>query len=353
MAKYLCTCGARYRFPDSAIGKRGKCKKCGAVFTLKEHTDDSIPIADEPDLPVDSHLESPAIPQQATSNLEKVITLPTSSRHDESDSPGLDAPRTKGKMFASDVLRSYLFLLSPASLIVFLVIWFVLVMASLASNIPIAGFIINIFAMGWYTAYRFSVLASAAAGERTLPQVLITTEWLDDYIAPLFKWLGSWIFVLIPAIAYIIIDGDQYVSLLFGGLSGILWGSRTTLGIFEFLAFLGVCFWPMVILCVSLGGISSLRRIDLIFITIMKTFPVYLLTLLFVFGTVFGQIMMEKLIVHNATSTVTAGGNSNLGSSILLDILIIGVSVYFEIALMRLIGLYYYHFKNKFAWSWG
>jgi len=30
----------------------------------------------------------------------------------------------------------------------------------------------------------------------------------------------------------------------------------------------------------------------------------------------------------------------------------IGVTVYFDIVLMRLIGLYYHHFKDRFAWSW-
>ena len=35
------------------------------------------------------------------------------------------------------------------------------------------------------------------------------------------------------------------------------------------------------------------------------------------------------------------------------SLLVVGISLYFEIVAMRVIGLYYHHFKHRFAWDWG
>ncbi len=48
MPTQYCQCGAKYRFPDSSIGKRAKCKKCGAVITLADEGANSpILLADD------------------------------------------------------------------------------------------------------------------------------------------------------------------------------------------------------------------------------------------------------------------------------------------------------------------
>jgi hypothetical protein len=50
-------CGARFKAPDAAAGKRGKCKKCGAVIAVPEPVpaaasdDDMYDIAEPPPLP--------------------------------------------------------------------------------------------------------------------------------------------------------------------------------------------------------------------------------------------------------------------------------------------------------------
>jgi len=32
---------------------------------------------------------------------------------------------------------------------------------------------------------------------------------------------------------------------------------------------------------------------------------------------------------------------------------LVPIEVYFTIVAMRTVGLYYHHFKERFAWSWG
>jgi hypothetical protein len=35
-----------------------------------------------------------------------------------------------------------------------------------------------------------------------------------------------------------------------------------------------------------------------------------------------------------------------------MGIVLNGIGLYLDIVLVRLVGLYYHHFKSRFAWSW-
>jgi len=367
MAKYTCSCGARYKFPDSALGKRAKCKKCGEVFTLEvvdEVEEDGIfALADEPVTSQASHVENPVDPEVAVTQQQKgeIAFTGFSMSGDSSviDSPALDVAKNPGKSFASDVFWTFLFPSTPSNLITFLIVRFALVIAPLAGCLPIIGMFLSICVIGWYCAFRMMVLASAAAGENNIPDVNISTDLWLEYIGSLFNWVGSWMIVLVPAFIYFVMTMNQSgsttgdaIDMLIGGIGGALQGTGTGLGSFEVLVFMGITIWPMIILCISLGGFSVICRPDLIILTILKTFHVYAFTLLLIIGVTFLQMELEGIIIGKiATSPITT--NSGVFTSILLlEILITGVTVYFEIVLMRLIGLYYYHFKHKFAWSW-
>jgi len=100
---------------------------------------------------------------------------------------------------------------------------------------------------------------------------------------------------------------------------------------------------------VALGGFATLYRLDLIVLTIIKTLPIYLFTVALMFGAVFIE---EKLLV------AVSGGpqrpmSGTAGGILALHVLSRGLDIYLNIVLMRLIGLYYHHFKDRFAWSWG
>ncbi len=106
----------------------------------------------------------------------------------------------------------------------------------------------------------------------------------------------------------------------------------------------GMFFWPIVLLCVALGGFSTLRRMDLIVQTVFRTLPAYLITVAMVFGT-------EAL--KQALARTGTGIGAIAGGVLLLSFLSTGIAIYFEIIAVQLIGLYYHHFKDRFAWSWG
>ncbi len=59
-----CACGARYRVPDSAMGKHVRCKKCGDKFVipLLEKVEESVPLSELGALPPGAAIEPPRPP---------------------------------------------------------------------------------------------------------------------------------------------------------------------------------------------------------------------------------------------------------------------------------------------------
>jgi hypothetical protein len=342
MPRHTCDCGARFRFPDSAIGKRSKCKQCGAVFTLFDDEAGVIPVAE------DIGASPDAVPEQNQPARQGKLFVPTSLSTrippvgpDEGQIAG-DALKPS---FSTDVLWTFLFPSSPGNLVTFLVIWVVmLIMPIVPFGLRAFSLIVWILINGWYTAFLFAVLQSAAAGEQELPSPTFSRDLVDDLVYPLFQWIGSWVVVYIPACVYLLlaclggnVDPFDALQLTFGGIERIFQQGGGQPPAFSILVCVGVFFWPMIILCIALGGFETVYRFDLIVSTIIRTFPVYVATLLLMFGAA----LLER------TLTASTAGVS------MWFVISIGLTVYFDIVLMRLIGLYYHHFKDRFAWSWG
>lgn len=367
MPKTRCVCGAKYRFPETSIGKRARCKKCGAIFRLEPQDEEGpIPIADDSEL----REEMAAAAREAAFGTEPKqgeVFIPSSSPAAAASmglgsAPAFATGSALSRGFGGDVLWTFLFLSSPSNLITFFYFWIAMALAPMVTCLPLIGIFFWLAVLGWYCAYLFEVLGSAAAGERDLPQVP-SPRHLVDVFDPLFKWIGSWVFVFIPAIAYVIltwkqsgITGYDLLPMMANGLASLLGGQGTGTVSFDILVYIGIIFWPMVVLCVALGGFASLYRLDLILWTIIKTLPLYLLTLVLMLGGVFLQQGFMTLAGGNLASQARSGqgsASSMMGLAFALGILGTGIEVYMDIVLMRLIGLYYYHFKDRFAFSWG
>ena len=101
----------------------------------------------------------------------------------------------------------------------------------------------------------------------------------------------------------------------------------------------------MLLLVIAIGGFSSVWRIDLIVQTIVRTFLPYLAVCLLFGGAWALEYKGQELIVR-----VTGGALRGFWLTTVLSAL---VSAYFGIVGMWIVGLYYHHFKSRFAWSWG
>lgn len=384
MPKYICTCGAKYRFPDEYIGQQAKCRKCGAVITLQanEPIDDGIiPFADE-----DSYAAEAAEP--ASGARQGALHLPPGSPGTAGTSSlggGITAgapPPTRS--FAADVFWTFLFPTKIGDLFTFFGVWFVMVLAKMLSYINCIG-IFSIFlfvawlgVVGWYCVFRLSIIECAAGGDDNLPMPEISEGFASDAISGIVRWLGSWIVVLLPAFAYrmyyysivppaaappggvlSIPPGPLWwhdASAVMHGVPGILAMQSDGLDPFKILVIVGLFLWPFVVLCVGIGGLESLFRFDLMLQTVVRTLGPYTVTVALMVGASLLEFALHQIAAGKLFGKALAAGGgfgALLKVGIFLDIVTIGVSVYADIVLMRLIGLYYYHFKAKFAWDWG
>jgi len=353
-------------------------RKCGLLFTLTDETDDGtialagdgdaglIPFAENADdglIPFAD--DDPAIEEAAA---RAAGEAPQQGRvFAPPPSPGalsstvLDAsiivvaPKVQ-RSYASDVLWTFLFPTTISNLITWVAIWIAMSLTELACFF----WPLQLVVFAWYSAFRFAVIESAAGGETEIPFYSFSKDFVAETIASFFKWIGSWAVVMLPAMAYLIyiaytgaVSGQQVFDCLTGGLVTLLQPGNISLAILPLLVVIGVFLWPMVVLCVALGGFESLYRLDLIILTIIKSIGPYILTIVLMFLAVVAQEQLQTVTGVAIAGRTAPTVSGVLGSGMLLAILAIGLEVYFDIVLMRLIGMYYHHFKHRFAWDWG
>ena len=365
-----CQCGAKYRFPESAVGKRAKCKKCGVIFTIEPEEDAGpIPLADE-----GAEDQWSADIDTARGQAESAQPPPVPGAHlPSSETAGrlgpvivekADTPKT----YAQGLFAALFFATSLHNALTFIVLWVVLSVLSLMLSGGTLGcffallrFVFYMAFLGWWAAYRFNVVASGAAGDDDLPALGVPDEGVVALLMVFLQWIGSWLVVLMPAAVFAVIasmqgwlDLDKMSDALDKGVVGVLFsGGGSGAAVFAGLVVVGMFCWPIIILCIALGGFGCIARFDLIVTTIVKTFPVYLFTAVMVFGTDWLRYVLAGSVDTRFSAGEGASMSSWLGSSLLVSFLVMGITAYFEIVAMKLIGLYYHHFKHRFAWSWG
>lgn len=337
MAKYQCVCGAKYRFADSAVGKKAKCKRCGAVFTL-EADDGPIPIADDPPDVSDS-------PSSDRPRVSGPSPFPSSP-------PIVDSP-TPARGYGDSILWTIFFPSSIRNLLTFVAIWIGLAVGWM---MPCFAWVLVAF---WYAAFQFAVIESAAAGDKSLPEIGFSRDDLFDAFIDALRWVGSWGIALAPAIVYFLVEigsgaggARQTVTALAGGIAGLLPGSGAD-PIFVTLLAAGLFMWPIIVLVITLGGFECLFRVDLLFITIARPFLAYLVTLVLVFGATAVEEVLRKAVSTGAATGTGGGIGTAIGGYLAAYALSVGISLYCNIVMLRAIGLYYHHFKHKFEWDWG
>jgi hypothetical protein len=352
MPRCTCDCGAHYKFPETSLGKKSKCKKCGAILVLEDE-DGILAVAAEPET---EHVSAFAMQAQAAA------TTTAKARHlDEDDEPArMPAPGVLRRSYGADVLWTFLFPSTPGNLITFLLTAAAMgILAPLTAMMPLIGIFFSLIVAGWYAAFRLEILRSAASGEDDLPTLGISRDIWDDAIDPLLQWIGSWFVVLLPALTFLVfslyqgsMDGGDAFTAILGGIGGVIEIAGDGTPILLALVIAGLCMWPIVVLCIAIGGISALIRADLIALTLVRTFPGYVVTVIFLFAAVALKDVISGRLTGAAGGTRATSAAQAIGSVFMIYALLTAVSVYVDIVVMRLVGLYYHHFKGKFAWQW-
>lgn len=375
-----CACGVKLRVKDEVAGHRVKCPKCGEVIRAPK-TGSSPASAPAPVAPATAVPRAKAV---ATPSAAKPRAIPRPEKPAPSDdSAPLDlleqlssgeplpdlAPlpvlaaeeavelgyaRDPSKPSSSlgvssklhstisgphrgfwrDVLFAYRFPFASTSNAVNTAI----VMAIGALQVLPFCFARIIYA--WLASVYMNAVTDTATGSDEFSGPKMDGSWYDSLIRPLFLYVMTFLLAELPCVAYLALS-----------ISGVIQLNLIVLGLWT--AF-GLFLWPIFMLLASLDSLALVFRIDLVLATIARTFLPYLavwVSLLVPFG-----IMAVWSIGTELLQISTGPQPGRITPSAITNVLIIAyvreaVSIYLLIVSMRIIGLYYLHFKHRFAFK--
>jgi len=200
-------------------------------------------------------------------------------------------------------------------------------------------FFIAMFAIrGWIAAVKLSVIQDTASGSEDLPGIKIEDGAMEDVIKPLVKYIGAIACAMLPASIYMI--------LLSNGVLPITLSSGLNL---VFLVGVGMFLWPIFLMLFAFNAPAQILRLDLIFTTIIRTFLPYLsLWLMLLVASSASILGLMGLLVLKMGMSLNLPQVPQL-PGIAGDLLYNAIDFYLSIVSMRLIGLYYLHFKKRFT----
>jgi len=322
---WTCQCGARYRFSTKAAGLKIRCRKCGR----KSRLPDTGP------LPFKEETPPSAPPIQFPSERDVII--------EEAEPEG---PVTRRTTFWGDILSGFIFFIEPTNLSALFVCWFATLItigllhagsqpfAATGVVVVFVGFMfVGILSFGWLCSYYMRIVLEVAGDEDELPGTL-SEGWWDATFRPLIVFVATWACLLCPAIVLIWLRNNMNLNV------PILW--------IQAVLVLAVVMWPMAALCVSIGGVSVFARADLMLYSVARTILPYTVVWILLLITGVGAYYLVYLI-----SAGVGGGRPLLSRHPLATVALLSlILTYSAIVAMRVIGLYYRHFKHRFAWSW-
>lgn len=376
-------CGARYCVPDNAAGKRTTCKRCGQSFRIPEAVAVSAPppVGAPPAPPAGPsgagllELESLAAGQAVAPPVRAAASATASSAPTavwsragapSSGEVGAASDSSSYRDYFLDIGRSLLLFRGAGNLATFFVIWLIVVMSEYLAMLGFACLpgLAALVLICWYVSYQLNVVLAAAGGEEDLPAPAFISGWVDDIIIPLLRMLGAHLMARLPAAILLASAAAHYgagFSDLFGPILWFVFGNYDLLLRFPdgpvqatagaALVF-GLFLWPMFVLIVAAGSLFDLRRLDLILETVIRAFPAYLIAAVVVWVST-GVALASSALLTAAGLTGVRFGQINWSMLLVLPLGLALIQVYTTLVAMRTIGLFYHHFKHKFAWSWG
>jgi len=219
-----------------------------------------------------------------------------------------------------------LFFLIIISIIMNLTIYF-------ASYILLSGIIVI---CGYWCAYMFSVVVETAGGDDELPEFPGVMSYWEDLLHPFLLWIASFLYAFLPTI--ILVVYYEVTGLDRGGES---FGPHEKTIVFS-LGAIGLFFWPMILLGLSLGESLGAVRPDLVLRSIGKTILPYVVCCLCLYGCVFLWFASYVNMVKDYSGST--------GGLVFLWVADKVGGVCLWLYAMRTMGLLYRHYHRKLVW---
>lgn len=361
MPSVRCICGARYKFAEEHRGRRSKCKQCGNIFVLEIEETGPIPIADEPRSPSPGSAIDVTGLEGLSFDGPRIDTTTGTVPALDVPSPTLAVRPSAAGEYVKRLGWALLFFTAPQNFIVLLILWFVVGVAlpfTIMLPMGVFGIIITVIVYGLYFGYLFEIVRSGTAGEDRLPDLGYEGDFVEEIVSPLVKWLASWLLILAPAIVYIlnkIYVGEEFdeqsAYLLFVSTLTDLPRAFETEPVAAVLVIAGYFFWPMVVLCAAAEGFQAMLRVDLMVMTVARSLVGYLITVACFLAASIAVPAVHWAVQQGigAASSEPQGWLQVLLIAALLDL----VGIYAWIVALLAIGLYFRHYRHRFAFDWG
>ena len=227
---------------------------------------------------------------------------------------------------------------SGGNIVSFVVISFVTLL--LIPLTDMGGFFIipSFIIFGWIRAMYLQVVQDTAAGSDDLPGIRMEDGFMEDIIKPAIRYIGAYACALLPALCYLIAVA-----------SGALPKSMVSPIVFFLWLAAGIFLWPFFVMLFSFDAVAHIVRIDLMFTTIFRTLLPYLA--LWVMLMLVGFLSILPLV---GAIVAIIGLNINIPEipmwgGLVGNAVMRILDVYFSIVSMRIIGLYYLHYKSRFT----
>jgi len=240
--------------------------------------------------------------------------------------------------FWSDAVQSFIYPVRNTSNIVnFVIICFISLMDIPLSYAGMLGLVGSLIIFGWLSAMYLSVVQDTAVGSDDMPGIKMEDGFIDDVIKPALKYIGAYICAIGPFAFY-------SVAMLTGALPG--WMASP----FALLAWMagGFFLWPIFVLLFAFNALGMIFRLDLIFTTIFRTFLPYIAIWIMILFVGFLWTLPFVAIVFTMIGldiSLPELGGASIALTAGLNVLNVALSI----ITMRLIGLYYLHFKSRFT----
>jgi hypothetical protein len=191
---------------------------------------------------------------------------------------------------------------------------------------------------GWIAAMYLSVVQDTASGSPDLPGIKMEGGVVEDIIKPFFRYLGAFACACFPAAAYVLLMSTGALpSSLESGLNLML------------VMAVGIFLWPVFVMLFAFNALDMIYRADLIFTTVIRTFLPYLALWVMLLLVGFVKFLpLAALLVAQTGLSITVPQVPQLGGlagKVSFNI----IDLYLGVVSMRLIGLYYLHFKKRFT----
>ena len=356
MAKVRCpNCSSQYAVPDAKLGKRARCPRCQQSFVLSMGGPDAIPLAAD----ILAGLgRGEAVAAPPAGHVPEAV--PVSMGYAKAERPIDAAAPSLGaslKSYARAVAATPLMFTRLGNVVTLIVVFILVGLQVPAAMAPCFGLIAMLILSGWYLAYLLNVVVGAANGEDDLPDLTLTEGFWEGIVLPLLKFLVVSLVAALPMIAVMVycaaanlasaeealVAALMLMTLKFEALLGL--NPAVTMMVVPAVV-AGQVMLPMLLLTVAVGGIGALVRVDLMLLTIMNTLPAYLVVLLVYGVSAALPTLLQALLETAEDMELTL-------RLLVIPLAIMMVEVATSIVSMRAIGLYYLHFKHRFAFAWG